>query len=107
MLLALSAHPPGRLLAARELLFDQVDRGRILELRRLLIEFLRSEGHDRFGTADRRAAGLSLNGWFFMRDTRSIEDFKPLVAAMTYPQNLVFPLTVTTSREYGAPGKFE
>jgi len=33
MLLALSANPPGRLLAARELLFDRVDRGRIDALR--------------------------------------------------------------------------
>src|SRR5881392_3222378 len=44
--------PAGEFLERRELLLDQVDRGRILELQRLFIEFLWGKGDDHFGPAE-------------------------------------------------------
>src|SRR5580765_4370770 len=49
---AFAADAPDELLEAGELLLDQVDGSLVLQLQRLLVEFLRGEGNDHLGAAE-------------------------------------------------------
>src|SRR5258705_13618410 len=49
---AFAADAPDEFLEAGQLLLDQVNSGLVLELQRLLVEFLRSEGYDHLGAAE-------------------------------------------------------
>src|SRR5712691_4877540 len=55
MVLALPANPAGERLEARELQLDQIDGGLILELERLVVEFLRGKGDDDLRAAEQDA----------------------------------------------------
>ena len=48
----LCVEAPYELVETRELLLDQIDRRCVLELERLLVEFLRGKGHDNLGPAE-------------------------------------------------------
>src|SRR6185503_18894412 len=104
MLLSLRTEAADEVFKPRKLLLDQVDGGLILELERLLVEFLRGKRDENLGAAEQdgvdrgerlpqmilhagstqdSAGGglqrdrLSLNGWSFMRDTQSMAFFRP------------------------------
>src|ERR1700745_1938894 len=74
MALLLRAHAPDEFFELRELLFDHADSRLILELERLLVEFLRGEGDDDLGRAEEHDVARGQRLPQMMLHTRVAED---------------------------------
>src|SRR5260370_34852809 len=72
--LALRDQAAGELLEARELLLDQVDGGLVLELQRLLVEFLRGKFHDYLRPAEKHGGDRGGGPAQVKLHTRAAED---------------------------------